>query len=72
VVVLGPAIGGLLLLTGRPVIAVAVNAASFAVAAAVVARLRVRSRGGADRAGSTGQQWTAGSGHWARSRSRWL
>jgi MFS family permease len=60
VVVLGPAIGGLLLLTGRPVIAVAVNAASFAVAAAVVARLRVRSRGGADRAGSTGQQWTAG------------
>src|ERR1700677_3855115 len=46
VVVLGPGIGGLLLLTGRPVIGVAINAASFAVAAAVISRLRVRSRGG--------------------------
>lgn len=47
VVVLGPGIGGLLLLTGRPVIAVLINAASFALAAAGVARLRVRSIGGA-------------------------
>ena len=30
VVVVGPGIGGLLLLTGRPVIGVAINAASFA------------------------------------------
>ncbi len=51
VVVAGPGIGGLLLLTGRPVIGVAVNAASFGVAAALVARLRVRSRGG----GSAGE-----------------
>ena len=60
VVVLGPAIGGLLLLTGRPVIGVAVNAASFAAAAALIARLRVRSRGGAESEGSTAQQWVAG------------
>ena len=46
-VVVGPGIGGLLLLTGRPVIGVAVNAASFAVAAGIISRLRVRSRGGA-------------------------
>jgi hypothetical protein len=60
VVVLGPAIGGLLLLTGRPVIGVAVNAASFAAAAALVSRLRVRSRGGAEADGGTWQQLTAG------------
>ena len=60
VVVLGPGIGGLLLLTGRPAIGVAVNAASFVVAAAVISRLRVRSRGGADTEGSTVQQWAAG------------
>jgi hypothetical protein len=60
VIVLGPAIGGLLLLTGRPVIGVAVNAASFVVAAAVVARLRVSSRGGAGAGGSAAQQWVDG------------
>ena len=60
VVVLGPAIGGLLLLTGRPVIGVAINAASFAAAAALLARLRVRSRGGAGAGASTAQQWIAG------------
>ena len=48
VVVVGPGIGGLLLLTGRPVIAVGINAASFAIAAAGVARLRIRSTGGAE------------------------
>ena len=59
VVVIGPGIGGLLLLTGRPAIGVAINAASFAAAAAITARLRVRSRGGA--AGSSiGQQLAAG------------
>jgi len=60
VVVLGPGIGGLLLLTGRPAIGVAINAASFVVAAAVISRLRVRSRGGADSEGSAVQQWKAG------------
>jgi MFS family permease len=60
VVVLGPAIGGLLLLTGRPVIGVAVNAASFAAAAAIIVRLRVRSRGGASTEGSGWHQWVTG------------
>lgn len=60
VVVLGPGIGGLLLLTGRPVIGVAINAASFVIAAAVIARLRVRSTGGAAADGNALQQWGAG------------
>ena len=60
VVVLGPAIGGLLLLTGRPVIGVVINAASFAAAAALVSRLRVRSRGGAEAEDGAWQQLTAG------------
>jgi MFS family permease len=60
VVVVGPGIGGLLLLTGRPVVGVAINAASFAFAAALVARLRVRSRGGASAEDSTIQQWVTG------------
>jgi MFS family permease len=60
VVVLGPGIGGLLLLTGRPVIGVAINAASFAVAAAVISRLRVRSRGGADPEDGVVQQLKTG------------
>ncbi len=60
VVVLGPGIGGLLLLTGRPVIGVLANAASFAAAAALVSRLRVRSRGGGEAEGGTWQQLTAG------------
>ena len=59
VVVIGPGIGGLLLLTGRPAIGVAINAASFAAAAAITARLRVRSRGGAAE-GSTAAQLAAG------------
>jgi predicted MFS family arabinose efflux permease len=60
VVVLGPGIGGLLLLTGRPVIGVAINAASFAAAAAVTAGLRVRSRGGGGGEGNALHQWAAG------------
>ena len=51
VVVIGPGIGGLLLLTGRPFIGVVINAASFALAAAMITRLRVRSRGGAGQEG---------------------
>jgi len=60
VVVVGPGIGGLLLLTGRPVIGVAVNAASFVISAAVIARLRVRSIGGAAVDGDALQQWATG------------
>jgi MFS family permease len=60
VVVIGPAIGGLLLLTGRPVIGIAINAASFAIAAAGVARLRVRSAGGGADDGNALQQLATG------------
>src|SRR5580700_11203115 len=59
-VVVGPAIGGLLLLTGRPVIGVAANAASFAVAAGIISRLRVRSRGGASADQSAVRQLVTG------------
>jgi CRP-like cAMP-binding protein/predicted MFS family arabinose efflux permease len=60
VIVIGPGIGGLLLLTGRPVIGVAINAASFAVAAAGVALLRVRSIGGGADDGNALQQLVTG------------
>lgn len=60
VVVVGPGIGGLLLLTGEPFIGVAINAASFVVAAALVARLRVRSTGSAAEEGNALQQFTVG------------
>ncbi len=60
VVVVGPGIGGLLLLTGRPVISVVINAASYLIAAAVISRLRVHSRGGGEADGGTLQQLTAG------------
>jgi CRP-like cAMP-binding protein/predicted MFS family arabinose efflux permease len=51
-VVLGPAVGGLLLLTGQPTIAIVLNAVSFLVAALCVSRVRTRSRGGG---GETGE-----------------
>ena len=60
VVVMGPGIGGLLLLTGRPVIGVAVNAASFVIAAVIVARLSVRSTGDGATDGNAVQQLTVG------------
>ena len=60
VVVVGPGIGGLLLLTGRPFVGVVINAVSFAVAAALVTRLRVRSRGGGRAEDSMARQWVAG------------
>ena len=59
VVVVGPGIGGLLLLIGEPVVAVVINAASFAISAGIIARLRVRSRGGATD-GNAVKQWAAG------------
>jgi len=49
VIVIGPAIGGLLLLLQAPVLGLALNAGSFFVAAAIARALRVRSRGSAER-----------------------
>jgi MFS family permease len=59
-VVLGPAAGGLLLLTGEPVTGVVVNAASFVIAAAIVAQLRVRATGDAARGENAFKQWLVG------------
>jgi hypothetical protein len=52
VVIVGPAIGGLLLLAGRPLAGVLFNVASFAVAAVLIARLTVRSTGSAGTGGA--------------------
>ncbi|MDQ6686222.1 MAG: MFS transporter [Actinomycetota bacterium] len=60
IVVIGPGVGGLLLLTGEPVYGVLLNAASYAVSGSLYARLRVRSRGGAGRDGNAWTQWRAG------------
>jgi hypothetical protein len=53
-------VGGLLLLTGEPVFGVLLNAASFVVSGLLYARLRVRSRGGAEHGGKAWAQWRAG------------
>jgi predicted MFS family arabinose efflux permease len=45
VVIVGPAIGGLLLVAGRPLGAIVFNLATFAAAAALISRLRIRSTG---------------------------
>jgi MFS family permease len=45
VVIVGPAVGGLLLLMGRPVYGILFNLITFAAAAALISRLRVRSTG---------------------------
>jgi MFS family permease len=50
-VVLGPAVGGLLLLTGQPTTAIVLNAMSFLVAALCVSRVRTKSKGGGGEAG---------------------
>ncbi len=61
VIVLGPGIGGLLLLAGTPATAMGINAASYLVAAALYLQVRTRSRGSADTADETRiAQWTAG------------
>jgi len=59
-VVIGPAVGGLLLLTGKPVTGIILNAVSFLGAAAVAQRLRVRSRGDAEPGGNMVKQWLTG------------
>lgn len=60
VVVLGPAVGGLLLLTGSTLSGVVLNAASFFVAALIIFRLRVRSRGRIDPGAGVLAQWLVG------------
>ena len=60
VVVIGPLIGGLLLVIGSPVVGIIVNAGSFFLAAVIIARLRVRSRGGAEAGGGMLRQWWDG------------
>jgi MFS family permease len=56
VVIVGPAAGGLLLVAGRPLAAIVLNLATFAAAAVLIARLRVRSTG---TAGEHGERLTA-------------
>lgn len=53
VVVLGPGIGGLLLLAGSPAAGITLNALSFLAAALLVLRLEVRSHGAAGVAGES-------------------
>lgn len=60
VVVLGPGVGALLLLTGEPVWGVLLNAASFLVSALLYSRLAVRSHGDAEPGGNVLKQWGAG------------
>ncbi len=59
-VVIGPAIGGLLMLTGDPVYGVLINTASFLIAAGLYVSLRVRSHGSAEPGGNAFAQWFAG------------
>jgi MFS family permease len=59
-VVVGPAFGGLLLLTGTSVTGVIINAASFVGAAGIITRLQVRSRGSAEPGGNMLSQWMDG------------
>jgi MFS family permease len=62
-VVLGPAVGGLLLLTGEPTIAIVLNAVSFLVAALCVSQVRTKSKGGGGEAGEgIGRQLADGFG----------
>jgi CRP-like cAMP-binding protein len=60
VVVIGPAIGGLLLLTRSAVAGVALNAVSYFIAVAIIIRLRVRSRGHVEPGLGALAQWLVG------------
>jgi MFS family permease len=63
VIVVGPAIGGLLLLAGSPASAMGLNAASYLIAAGLYLRVRTRSRGdvhGADTEVGRLAQWSSG------------
>ena len=71
VIVVGPAIGGLLLLAGSPASAMGLNAASYLVAAGLYLQVRKRSRGGAGEAADESRlaQWSAGLRTIARTRA---
>jgi MFS family permease len=70
VIVLGPAIGGLLLLAGGADVAIGLNAASYLLAAALYLRVRARSRGDvATQEESRLAQWSAGVRAIARTRA---
>lgn len=60
IVVIGPGIGGLLLLTGKPVYGVLINTASYVVSGVLYLALAVRSRGSAEAGGNAFSQWFAG------------
>lgn len=61
VVVLGPLVGGLILLVASPVVGVLVNAVTYLAAIAVLSQLRVRSTGSAATDGDNAwQQWLVG------------
>ena len=71
VIVVGPAIGGLLLLAGSPASAMGINAASYLLAAALYMQIRKRSHGGVAEAADEGRlaQWSAGLRTIARTRA---
>ena len=60
IVVIGPGIGGLLLLTGKPYLGIALNAVSYLVSALFYIALKVRSKGDAEPGGNVLKQWGAG------------
>jgi MFS family permease len=60
IVFIGPGLGGLLLLTGRPVYGVLINTASYLIAAALYVSLRVRSHGDAEPGGKAAKQFADG------------
>ena len=60
IVVIGPGVGAVLMLTGDPVYGVLINAASFLVSATLYALLGVRSHGSAEPGGNAFAQWGAG------------
>lgn len=60
IVVIGPGIGGLMLLIGEPAYGVLINTASFVAAGLLYQRLRVRSKGSAEAGGGAFTQWISG------------
>lgn len=72
IVVIGPGVGALLLLTGKPVSAVLLNAAGFLVSGLLYWRLAVRSKGSAEPGGNFVKQWTAGVGALVKHRAAFV
>ncbi|HZC50941.1 MAG TPA: MFS transporter [Mycobacterium sp.] len=60
IIVIGPAVGGLLLLTGTPAYGVLTNTASYVVSLLLYARVTVSSRGSAQTGGNFVKQWANG------------